>query len=34
MAQTVYRDLERVRSCFILTMAANYLVRLPQLLAA
>lgn len=34
MAQTVYRGLERVRSRFILTMAANNLARLPGLLAA
>lgn len=34
MAQTVYRGIERVRSRFILTMAANNLVRLPRLLAA
>ncbi len=34
MAQTVYRGLERVRSRFILTMAANNLARLPRLLAA
>jgi IS5 family transposase len=34
MAQTVYRSLERVRSRFILTMAANNLARLPRLLAA
>lgn len=34
MAQTVYRSLERVRSRFILTMAANNLSRLPNLLAA
>lgn len=33
-AQTVYRGLERVRSRFILTMAANNLARLPRLLAA
>jgi hypothetical protein len=33
-AQTVYRGLERVRSRFILTMAANTLARLPRLLAA
>ena len=32
-AQTVYRGLERVRSRFILTMAANNLARLPRLLA-
>ena len=32
MAQTVYRGLERVRSRFILTMAANNLARLPRLL--
>jgi hypothetical protein len=34
MAQTVYRGLERVRSRFILTMAANNLARLPRLLDA
>ncbi|QYO68706.1 IS5 family transposase [Leptolyngbya sp. 7M] len=34
MAQTVYRGLERVRSRFILIMAANNLARLPRLLAA
>jgi transposase len=34
MAQTVYRGVERVRSRFILTMAANNLARLPRLLAA
>ncbi|HMO67513.1 MAG TPA: transposase, partial [Novosphingobium sp.] len=33
-AQTMYRGLERVRSRFILTMAANNLARLPRLLAA
>ena len=33
IAQTVYRGLERVRSRFILTMAANNLARLPRLLA-
>ena len=33
MAQTVYRGLERVRSRFIVTMAANNLARLPRLLA-
>ena len=33
-AQTMYRGLERVRSRFILTMAANTLARLPRLLAA
>ena len=33
MAQTVYRGLERVRSRFILTMAANNLARLTRLLA-
>ena len=32
MAQTVYRGLERVRSRFMLTMAANNLARLPRLL--
>lgn len=32
MAQTVYRGVERVRSRFILTMAANNLARLPKLL--
>jgi transposase len=34
MAQTVYRGIERVRSRFILTMAANNLARLPRLLTA
>ena len=34
MAQAVYRGVERVRSRFILTMAANNLARLPRLLAA
>ena len=34
MAQTVYRGLERVRSRFILAMAANNLARLPRSLAA
>ena len=34
MAQTVYRGVERVRSRFIMTMAANNLARLPRLLAA
>ena len=34
IAQTVYRGVERVRSRFILTMAANNLARLPRLLAA
>jgi hypothetical protein len=34
MAQTVYRGVERVRSRFILTMAANNLARLPRLLSA
>jgi transposase len=34
MAQTVYRGVERVRSRFILTMAANNLARLPRLLDA
>ncbi|MBI1403284.1 MAG: IS5 family transposase [Porphyrobacter sp.] len=33
MAQTVYRGVERVRSRFILTMAAANLARLPRLLA-
>ena len=32
MTQTVYRGIERVRSRFILTMAANNLARLPRLL--
>ncbi len=32
MAQTVYRGVEKVRSRFILTMAANNLARLPRLL--
>ena len=34
MAQTVYRGAERMRSRFILTMAANTLARLPRPLAA
>jgi transposase len=34
MAQTMYRGIERVRSQFILTMAANNLARLPRLLTA
>jgi len=34
MAQTVHRGVERVRSRFILTMAANNLARLPRLLGA
>ena len=34
MAQTVYRGVERVRSRFILTMAANNLARMPRLLGA
>ena len=34
MAQIVYRGVERVRSRFILTMAANNLARLPRLLGA
>jgi hypothetical protein len=34
MAEKVYRGLERVRSRFILTMAANNLARLPRLLVA
>jgi len=34
MAQTVFRGVERVRSRFILTMAANNLARLPRLLGA
>jgi hypothetical protein len=33
MAQTLYRGVERVRSRFMLTMAANNLARLPRLLA-
>ena len=33
MAKTMYRGVERVRSRFILTMAANNLARLPRLLA-
>jgi len=32
MAQTMYRGVERVRSRFIMTMAANNLARLPRLL--
>lgn len=34
MAQTIYRGVDRVRSRFILTMAANNLARLPRLLGA
>jgi transposase len=34
MAQTMYRGVERVRSRFILTMAANNLARIPRLLGA
>jgi len=34
MAQTMYRGVQRVRSRFILTMAANNLARLPRLLTA
>jgi hypothetical protein len=34
MAQTVHRGVERVRSRFILTMAANNRARLPRLPAA
>lgn len=34
MAQIMYRGIERVRSRFILTMAANNLARLPRLLTA
>ena len=34
MAQTMHRGIERVRSRFILTMAANNLARLPRLLGA
>jgi transposase len=34
MAQTMYRGVERVRSRFIMTMAANNLARLPRLLTA
>ena len=34
LAQTMYRGVERVRSRFILTMAANNLARLPRLLDA
>jgi transposase len=34
MAQTMYRGVERVRSRFILTMAASNLARLPRLLGA
>ena len=34
LAQTVHRGVERVRSRFILTMAANNLARLPRLLSA
>lgn len=34
MAQTMYRGVERVRSQFIMTMAASNLAKLPRLLAA
>lgn len=34
MSQSVYRGVERVRSRFILTLAAGNLARLPRLLAA
>lgn len=34
MAQTMYRDIERVRARFTLTMAARNLARLPKLLVA
>jgi transposase len=34
MAQTVYRGIQRVRSRFVVTMAANTLARLPRLLGA
>ena len=34
MIQTVYRGVERVRSRFILTMAANNFARQPRLLAS
>jgi hypothetical protein len=34
MAQTMFRGVERVRSRFIITMAANNLAKLPRLLAA
>ena len=34
MEQTMYRGVERIRSRFILTMAANNLARLPRLLGA
>ena len=34
MAQTMYRGVERVRSRFILTIAANNLARLPWFLTA
>jgi transposase len=34
LAQTVYRGVERVRSRFVLTMAASNLARLPRLLGA
>ena len=34
MAQTLYRGIGRVRSRFILAMAANTLARLPKLLTA
>ena len=33
-AQTVFRGIERVRSRFILTLAAGNLARLPKLLGA
>lgn len=31
LAQTLYRGLERVRACFVPTMAADNLARLPRL---
>ena len=34
MPQTMYRGVERVRSRFILTMAANHLAWIPRLLKA
>jgi IS5 family transposase len=34
MAQIMYRGIERARSRFILTLAANTLARLPRLLTA
>jgi hypothetical protein len=34
MAQTLYREIERVRARFTLTMAVCNLARLPKLIAA